>query len=510
MIPSVHVLKIVFFILLAVLSTALFIETPVVFPDALRGIEAMYQYANGGRFNTLAYPDVAGGYAYFISWWTPGQWMIPYFFIVFLGISASLGLSLIVFLFTALGLIGYFRLFRRLTGDEQIIWFSMVLLITNQLFFWHYMVYFGGDLFVFALLPFYLIVVLKLAAHFSMIRFLLLLILSLVGFYAKGTFVIYAFAALATLFLFERKRYTKSLLHSAMIPFGGLIFFAIIYFSFLAVGETPGGTMRTGIYENIQDSILADLLYPLGSVLGVLTRLSILLQKVQFHTGFGAQILLLIPFALTFWFVRKITERRNTHVFIMLVFSTCVLMVFTLLYLTDRAVSYDMRHFAALSFVFIPFFIEEINTTKVGKWLIGGVVLMALIDVGYLGYKIVQHRNQFVLHEGIRISESDAQIVELVKTYKLSEKDLIVVEEYWGLIPLFSHPKICIKQKNGEWYINSGMELIKGEERFKLNEDKYHRIIVISRNNQISWFPQSLQVEHLEDLDEWKVAVFQK
>jgi hypothetical protein len=186
----------------------------------------------------------------------------------------------------------------------------------------------------------------------------------------------------------------------------------------------------------------------------------------------------------------------------------CVLVVFAIMYLTDSAVSYDMRHFGALAFLFLPFCIHEISKVKGAKWLVLGLVFIAILDLGYLGYKVIQHHNQYVMHEGMRISLVDAEVVKEVKKLGLNEKDLIVVEEYWGLVPYFSSPKICIKQKDGEWKVNSGMELVKGDQPYDFNEGNYNRIIVLSNKKQSNWLPKNTYLKHQYDLDVWRISVF--
>jgi hypothetical protein len=63
---------------------AIFKNPMAIFPDPSWGFQVMRSMQHGGGFNMLIVPDqldISKNYGEFLSWWSPGQYLVPYFFI---------------------------------------------------------------------------------------------------------------------------------------------------------------------------------------------------------------------------------------------------------------------------------------------------------------------------------------------------------------------------------------------------------------------------------------------
>src|SRR5690606_27820363 len=149
-----RLLKPLFFLLFVITIVQYWFFSPVVFADASRGFEAMEQYMAGGNWNSVSYPVVGGDYQYFLSWWTPGQWVFP-FLLIKIGVGMNTALQLITTVALSVSIFGYYRLFRILDFSSVLVWGSLITIVTNQLFYWHTIMYYGGDLLLLALFPYF-------------------------------------------------------------------------------------------------------------------------------------------------------------------------------------------------------------------------------------------------------------------------------------------------------------------------------------------------------------------
>ena len=69
------------FTLVAVLGVLLVISPPSVFPDPANGFQVMRCMELGGKFNRMITPDqddFSKNTSEFLTWWSPGQYLIPF------------------------------------------------------------------------------------------------------------------------------------------------------------------------------------------------------------------------------------------------------------------------------------------------------------------------------------------------------------------------------------------------------------------------------------------------
>ena len=116
----------------------------------------------------------------FVAWWTPGQYQWPELFMYIVG-NRSHAIMLSTILALAIGVWGWVRLWK-LAGFSHT-WILLLILILHRNFYWHVLLYMGGDVLLFAVLPHFFMAVLRGKNFWIQLPFWLL-----VGFWAKASF----------------------------------------------------------------------------------------------------------------------------------------------------------------------------------------------------------------------------------------------------------------------------------------------------------------------------------
>src|SRR5262245_58667128 len=82
---------------------------PTIYTDSGWGFLVLRSMQEGGPFNAIVAPapaNIAGDITTFNGWWSPGQYMVPGFF-VWLGADYGLAMSLTTLIATIIGVIGW-------------------------------------------------------------------------------------------------------------------------------------------------------------------------------------------------------------------------------------------------------------------------------------------------------------------------------------------------------------------------------------------------------------------
>src|SRR6266566_999089 len=87
---------------------------PTIISDSGVGFLALRNMLDGEAFNSITTPDpanIAKDVLIFLTWWSPGQYLVPGIF-VWLGTSYGVALSLTTFFSTVIGVIGWAQVAR--------------------------------------------------------------------------------------------------------------------------------------------------------------------------------------------------------------------------------------------------------------------------------------------------------------------------------------------------------------------------------------------------------------
>ena len=462
------------------------------FGDALRGYEIIEQMEKGGGFNQLVYPSISNSqYSYFVSWWSPAQWIFPYVIsILFKTNSIQVIQFILIFTCLIISLIGYYKLFKKFGFTENSSLLSLLCIVTNQLFYWQTFLYFGGDLFLLAFTPFYCLAILKYSDNRSVRSLLVLLGLTSVGIFLKNSVYVFTVASVVFLFLsiqnktvIERVKLNVSYWILLFVLIGISILF------FLSKGDTPSNSTFLDGYGTMTNDFLGDLTYSIGSPIGIFSHFTFYAVKL-YEYFFSNRTLInsfqLIPFLATFYFYFKFPRNEMSNYFkFLLYFAAVFLLIFTLFHFLNKSVSYEMRHFAPVAFLFFPGIIYWILKSKYRNIGLVFLFLVGLLEARTFTLSILEIEKTHSFWHTLKLKKEDVELTSQIEQWdRKTGNGLVVIENYWQLVlGARKNGKLVIERKNHHFYVVSGMEYEKGDEiqLTSLFLNRYSSILFISK-----------------------------
>jgi len=383
-------------IVLAVLFMGglLFIAPPAVFPDPAMGFQVMRSMQLGGGFNIFTSPDqgdISQNYSDFLTWWSPGQYLVPYLFKWITNLNTGQVIAIVITICQLLGLAGFYVFFRKIGFTGLTSALSLVFIICQQAFVVPYVFYNGGEVLLFAFEGWFLYGCATLKKP-GLKLILFVLLAGWLGFFFKSSFLwIYA-AGLCCLWTRLSANLTGIwtwIKKGLWIAIPAIIAILCIHLFYLSKGQNPtsGGS---GLKLTLQTFG-----FPLAAP--VLSGFSAddLLHGLLYHTGTPLfndtwSIVILAVFAgLSIWLVFNIVRNvpNNDYRLFVVVFYLAAVLIFGLTYLRQLTISYEARHFRIIGLLIAPGLIYLTSKANPGyKW--GLAVLLAGIGFISLTYVI--------------------------------------------------------------------------------------------------------------------------
>ena len=381
------------------MGVTLFFIPPALFTDPSQGFQVLQSMRHGSGFNNLVSPDqgdISQNYTQFLTWWSPGQYLAPYFFQVITGLNLAHGIVMATVLAEFLGLAGLFYFFRKIGFTPIIAAVSLVFIMCQVVFMVPHVYYSGGEILIFAFEGWFLYgcVALK-QADWKL--FLFVLLSGFVGFFFKSSFLWMYGAGLICLWirLAEGSReWVKWLKNGFWIGLPAAIAVVVIDHYYLAKGDSPI-TGAAGLKLTAETFS-----YPLASPILSGFSLDDMFNGLMDHFGkplFSHQWALIIliasallSVALVWFIVRRITN-SNYRLFVIVFYSAAVLF-FGISYLRQLNISMEARHFRIIGLLITPGVIYLAAELRAGyKWVFASIFLfIAGYSISYLinGYKI--------------------------------------------------------------------------------------------------------------------------
>ena len=128
---------------------------PTIVSDSGVGFLALRSMLEGGAFNSITAPDpanIANDVAIFLTWWSPGQYLVPGSFI-WLGTSYGLAVSLTTLIATLIGVVGWIQVARSFAVSSFVLFVFVLGLNTFPYVTHRFLMYWGGELLLFAAAP---------------------------------------------------------------------------------------------------------------------------------------------------------------------------------------------------------------------------------------------------------------------------------------------------------------------------------------------------------------------
>ncbi|WP_224746229.1 hypothetical protein [Mucilaginibacter glaciei] len=386
------------------LGVAVYITPAALFPDPSWGFQVMRSMEFGGGFNMLVKPDAADiskNTADFLTWWSPGQYLLPYLFKIVFGLNTGKAMAVVTTLCTVTGLLGLYAFFKKAGFTPMISALSLLFIICQQAFFSPYIFYNGGEVLLFAFFGWFLYGCmafdkpgLKLA--------IFVLLAGWLGFICKSSFI-WMYAA-GLLFMWirmsEGQRTVKSWVLKGLWPgVPAVISVACIYLFYLSKGSNPSS--ESGGLKLAWETFSFPLASPLLSGFSADDLFNGLIyhnDAVLFSHQWAVIIVLLLAI-LSVILVRYILTKvpyQNYRLMLLVVYAVSVVF-FGVAYLRQMAISYEARHFRLIGLLVTPGLVHLFwHAGRVYQITLGAVALLiAFFSVSFYieGYQRLHHEN---------------------------------------------------------------------------------------------------------------------
>lgn len=380
----------IIYTMVIILGILLFFIPPALFPDPANGFQVLRCMQLGGPFNTMIAPDqsdIAQNYSEYLTWWSPGQYLIPYVFKVITALSLGRGTAITITVCQLFGIAGFYKFFRKVGFTPLISAISVGVIVCQLAFFVPYVFYNGGEVLLFAFEGWFLYGCISLKkADFKLLLFVLLA--GWLGFFLKSSFIWMYLSGLACLWvrLFSGSKEIIGWIRKGLwIGIPAIISLVCIYVFFLSKGQSPA-TQSKGL------KITAETFsFPLSTPLLSGFSLDDYFHGLIFH--FGKQefshawaiailvVLALVSLALVLYLLKKVPD-NNYRLFLgMFYFGAWIF--FSFIYLKQLNISYEARHFRIIGIIFIPGIIYLLSQApKAYRFAFGAVM------IGILAYSL--------------------------------------------------------------------------------------------------------------------------
>jgi hypothetical protein len=219
------------------------------YSDSGFGFLVLRSMLEGAPFNNVISPDpanIANDVATFLSWWSPGQYLVPGFF-VWLGTDYGHALSLTVLISTLVGVIGWIQVARTFPVSTFVSFLFISGLVTFRYVTLPFRIYNGGEVLLFAAAPWCLYWLQYAVNKGPAACFVISLLSAALLFFAKLTGLIVFAAnvlAISLIAALRQRRVTVSIL--AMWIASGLaaLCFVVLW---VARGAVPAGGSKLAI-----------------------------------------------------------------------------------------------------------------------------------------------------------------------------------------------------------------------------------------------------------------------
>jgi len=352
------------------LGILLYIAPPSVFPDPANGFHVMQSMEAGGPFNHLVSPDqedIAKNTSEFLSWWSPGQYLVPYGFKLAFGVNTGQASALTITLCQLIGLAGLFAFFKKIGFTPLVSALSLLFIACQQFFVVPYVFYNGGEILFFAFSGWFLYGCTAIKSPGWQLA-LFVLLAGWVGFFCKSSLLWMYGAGLLFLWirLSSKKIISDWIKNAAWIAIPAIISIVTIWLFYLSKGQNPASA------TNGLKLTWKTLGFPLASPLLSGFSFDDLSHGLIYHTGtpifsHAWSIIVLVALAIiSVWLICRILKKvpDANYRLLLKVFYIISILFFGYAYLRQMSISYEGRHFRIIGLIFIPGVIYLIDKSK--------------------------------------------------------------------------------------------------------------------------------------------------
>ncbi|WP_295768166.1 hypothetical protein [uncultured Mucilaginibacter sp.] len=350
-----------------------FVAPPAIYPDPSWGFQVMRSMEHGGAFNMLVGPDtanIARDSGFFLTWWSPGQYLLPYIFKQLFDVNTGQASVFTSVLCEITGLFGFFAFFKKV-GFKPVIAALSVVFIASQLFYYiPFAFYNGGEVIMFAYAGWFLYG----CFHFkkvSPLMLLFVLVAGWAGFFSKSSMMLVYAAGLFCMWINmspQRKDYAAWIKNGIAISIPFVISVACIYIFFLSRGENPASESSGG-FRIIWETFL----FPIGSPLLAGFSLDELTHGLIYHPDgpmFSPAVTTILLIAIAagsvalVWAIVRLVPYRQ-YIIALVAFYVVFFLFFGQAFVRQLAISYEGRHFRIVGLLIVPGAIYLVDNSRI-------------------------------------------------------------------------------------------------------------------------------------------------
>jgi len=368
-----------------IMGILLILSPPGVFPDAGWGFHVLRSMQMGGGFNLLIKPDqadISKNTVAFLTWWSPGQYLIPGFFKWLFDINIGQASALTITLCQLSGLAGFYYFFKKIGFTPMISSLSVIFIACQQFYALNYIFYNGGEILLFAFSGWFLYGCVALKKP-GVILLLFVLFAGWIGFFCKSSVVWVYSAGLFFLWLrlsLIQKSAVGPVKNGLWIAVPAVLSLLTIYWFFLSKGQNPSSV--SGQLKLSWQTFS----FPLASPLLAGFSIDDLSNGLLFHSGIpvfntSTAILIIVLMAiisllLVFAIIRYVPN--NSYMLLVLAFYGVSVMFFSYAYLQQMAISYEARHYRVMGIIVIPGILYLVSRLKTGYRIGFGLIWLGI------------------------------------------------------------------------------------------------------------------------------------
>lgn len=403
--PTAYLILSVAFIITLMMGVLCYIAPPAVFPDPGWGFQAMRSMEHGGGFNLIIGPDqgdVAKDVSKYLTWWSPGQYLVPYFFKNLLHISTARASVITIVVSYLLGLTGLFAFFKKVGFTPLIAALSIVFIASQQFYYTPFIFYNGGEVTQMAFFGWFLYG----CFYFRKldVRLWIFILLSgWIGFFCKSAMMWVYAAGLLCLWinLSQPQKFGWAWIKKGFwLAVPAVISIVCIYLFFLRKGDNPAAAHDPG--WRIASETFS---WPLASPMLAGFSVDDLTNGLMFHPDgpmFSLTWSLIIIWLMAIISVIMIIAilRRvpyTDYKLVLTVFYIVSILFFSYAYVRQAAISYEGRHYRIIGILIAPGVIYLFSRMQ---WMYRSVFLLAWLFLAYVSYNRTQHEYWYDSHEG--------------------------------------------------------------------------------------------------------------
>ena len=378
------------FVLIAVLmvgyTVAGAIVRPTMFSDSGWGFLGWYTQDRASAFNFSLGPDpgnIAREVEHFMTTWTPGQHVLPGL-LERLGMSLGLAIIVVVAVFSALGLVGFYYLYRAFGFPLETTALALLIVACNRFFNLPFTIYNGGEVLLFGVTPWFVLMAWRLrdfrwtAVPALVAGIAVLVFMKLSGIIFGGA-VVGAAAVCGDRALANRDTLRKILVGGITIVLVGIIF----YVAWFSRGVTAASIIVEALHP---DGLIFYVALAVGSLWSASLSLLDLASWLLMHPSrplvesVAAPVYLFLPLAIVTFAITwgRLKASHGEYLRFALLIAAAVAGFMVLMWMAGRTIGLEERHFRGPSLILLIGVAHAFMATRARLMQVAFVVVAGL------------------------------------------------------------------------------------------------------------------------------------